>query len=339
MVKWVDGTGPDEDVVVSTRIRIARNFKNYKFPQIMSIEEAEKLTQEVLNAMKNLSSGINYKFIRINSLTPVERVAYIEQHLISPGLVKTPDYSSFLLRDNENVTIMINEEDHLRIQVLFPGMNFGNGWELINTIDNYLESSLDYAYHDEFGYLTSCPTNVGTGLRASAMIHIPALTIVGHVDNLIRGFSKIGLTVRGLYGEGTKATGDLYQISNQVTLGEEEEEIIKKLKGVIYQIIDKERDVRNKLLNKNKYEIEDRIFRSLGTLKYARKISSTEAMQHLSNVRLGKEMGIIDNIEFNDIERLMIEVQPGSIQKYANKELREKERDAVRANYIRKNIE
>lgn len=233
---------------------------------------------------------------------------------------------------------MINEEDHLRIQVLYPGLNFEKAWETINEIDNYLESNLDYAYDDEFGYLTACPTNVGTGIRASAMVHIPALSIIGHVDGLIRGFQKIGLTVRGLYGEGSKAYGDLYQISNQMTLGEEEEEIIKRLKGVIYQTINKERDIRENLLSKRKYEIEDRVFKSYGILKYSRKISSKEAMQHLSNVRLGKELGIINDIEFKDIEKITIGIQPGSIQKYANRELNNIERDIFRAEYIRERL-
>lgn len=338
MVKWVEGPAVDEDVVVSTRIRVARNLRNYKFPQRMSIQEAEALTNEILNVMKKLPSGVNYKFYKINSLTPVERVSYIEEHLISPGLINRPDYSSFLLKDNESATIMINEEDHLRIQVLYPGLNFEKAWESINEIDNFLESNLDYAYHDEFGYLTACPTNVGTGIRASAMVHIPALSIIGQVNGLINGFQKIGLTVRGLYGEGTKAFGDLYQISNQMTLGEEEEEIIRRLKGVIYQTISKERDVRENLLSKRRYEIEDRVFRSYGLLKYSRKISSKEAMQHLSNVRMGIAMGIINDVKFKDIEKIMIGIQPGSIQKYANRELNDNERDILRAKYIRERL-
>ena len=233
---------------------------------------------------------------------------------------------------------MINEEDHLRIQVLLPGLNFEEGWELTNKVDDFLESSLDYAYDDRFGYLTACPTNVGTGLRASAMVHIPCLSIIGHVDDMIRGFNKIGLTVRGLYGEGTESAGDLYQISNQMTLGEDEEEIMRKLKNVIYQIINKERYVRDDLLKKRRYEIEDRVFRSYGILKYARKISSKEAMRHLSNVRLGKEMGIINKVEFKQIENLMIEIQPGSMQRIAKRELEDEERHIFRARYIRQNI-
>lgn len=338
MVKWIEGKALDEDVVVSTRIRMARNLRNYRFPQRMTIQETEALTQEILNVMKDLPSGVNYKFYKINSLSPVERVAYIEEHLISPGLINRPDYSSFLLKDDENVTIMINEEDHLRIQVLYPGLNFEKAWESINEIDNFLESRLDYAYHDEFGYLTACPTNVGTGIRASAMVHIPALSIIGHVEGLINSFQKIGLTVRGLYGEGTKSYGDLYQISNQMTLGEEEEEIIKRLKGVIYQTIYKERDVRENLFSQRRYEIEDRIFRSYGILKYSRKISSKEAMQHLSNVRLGIELGIINDIGFKKIEKIIIGIQPGSIQKYANRELDNEERDILRAEYIRERL-
>lgn len=338
MVKWIDGDASDEDVVVSTRIRMARNLRNYKFPQRMSIQEAENITQEVLNVMKDLPPGVNYKFYKINSLSPIERISYIEEHLISPGLINRPDYSSFLLKDDETATIMINEEDHLRIQVLYPGLNFEKAWESINEIDNFLESKLDYAYHDKFGYLTACPTNVGTGIRASVMVHLPALSIIGQVDGLIRGFQKIGLAVRGLYGEGTKAYGDLYQISNQTTLGEEEEEIIKRLKGIIYQTINKERDVRNNLLSSRKYEIEDRIYRSYGVLKYARRINSKEAMQHLSNVRLGIEMGIIKDIGFKKIEKITIGIQPGSIQKYANRDLDNNERDIIRAKYIRERL-
>ncbi|CCQ98239.1 putative ATP:guanido phosphotransferase Hore_00860 [[Clostridium] ultunense Esp] len=338
MAKWIDGTGFEEDVVVSTRIRLARNLKGYRFPQKMNMEESESLTQKILNVMKELSSNTNYKFIRINNLTPLERVVFIEEHLISPGLIQKPDYSSFLLRDDESITIMINEEDHLRIQVLLPGLNFEEGWKISNEIDDFLESYLDFAFHQDFGYLTACPTNVGTGLRASVMVHLPSLSITGHVNNLINGLNKIGFTVRGLYGEGTEAVGDLFQISNQLTLGEEEEQIIKKLKNIIYQILDKERNVRNGLIENRKNEVEDRVFRSLGILKYSRNITSKEAMRLLSNVRLGIEMGIIDNIEFKEITNLMIEVQPASIQKYANKELTQEERNIIRANFIREKI-
>lgn len=338
MKKWFEESGLEEDVVVSTRVRIARNLQNYRFPQSMKIEESEKLTQEILNAMKKYPSNDKYKFVRIRDITPVERVAFIEEHLISPGLIKKIDYSSFLLRDDENITIMINEEDHLRIQVLLPGLNFEKGWKLGNETDDFLESNLNFAFHEDFGYLTSCPTNVGTGLRVSAMVHIPSLVITGYINNFIYGLNKIGLTVRGIYGEGTKGIGDLYQISNQITLGEEEEKIIEKLKNVIYQVITKERDLRDNLYSKRKNEMEDRVFRSLGLLKYSRIMSSMEAMKHISNVRLGMEMGIISNIDFKEITKLIIKTQPANIQRNANQELGKEERDIKRAALIRECI-
>ncbi|NMB07721.1 MAG: protein arginine kinase [Tissierellia bacterium] len=338
MGKWYEGTGPEEDVVISSRIRIARNVQDYRFPQEMGIEESENLTQEVLNGVKNIPNNDNYKFIRIGNLSPVERMVYIEEHLISPGLVQNIDKGSFLLREDENISIMINEEDHIRIQVLLPGLNLEKGWQFCDEIDDYLENSIDYAFHEDFGYLTACPTNVGTGLRASAMVHIPSLTMTGHINSLVQGLNKIGLTVRGIYGEGTEAVGNLYQISNQTTLGEKEERIIEKLKSVIYQIIERERDIRNSLLSKKRIEIEDMIMRSLGILKYSRKISSKEAMKHLSNVRLGMEMGIIKDMDFKSISKLMIDVQPAGIQKNKEQNMSKAERDIERAILIRKSI-
>ena len=338
MNKWYEKSGSEEDVVISTRIRIARNLENYRFPQRMKVDESEKLTQEVLNVMKDLSNNGYYRFIRISDLTSLERILFVEEHLISPSLMQKLDYGSFLLRDDEKVTIMINEEDHLRTQVLLSGLNFEKGWKLVDEIDDFLESKLSFAFHENFGYLTSCPTNVGTGLRASAMVHIPSLVMTGYINNLIQGLNKIGLTVRGIYGEGTEVIGDLYQISNQITLGEEEEEIIEKLKSVIYQIISKEREIRNNLFLKRKNEMEDKIFRSLGLLRNSRIMSSREAMRHISNVRLGREMGIITDVDYKKMTELMIEIQPAGIQRDVNMELTKEERDIRRATLIRKSI-
>ena len=338
MGKWFDGTGLEEDVVVSTRIRIARNLKDYKFPQMMSLEESERLTQKVLGAMKGISKDGNYRFVRISNLEPLERRIFIEEHLVSPGLIQRVDKGSFLLREDENITIMINEEDHLRIQVLLPGLDFEKGWELCNDVDDFLESTLKFAFDEDFGYLTSCPTNVGTGLRVSAMVHIPSLVMTKYVQGLIQGLNKIGLVARGIHGEGTKVIGNLYQISNQTTLGESEEETIDKLRNIIYQIAKRERDARDSLLKNKKLEIEDKIFRSLGILKHSRLISSNEAISHLSNVRLGMEMGIINDIDYNKITKLMIEIQPASIQKTTRGELNKEERDSKRASLIRRLI-
>ncbi|HHV38677.1 MAG TPA: protein arginine kinase [Tepidimicrobium sp.] len=338
MVKWLDNTGVEKDVVVSTRIRIARNLKGYRFPPRMSIEESGKLTEKVLNAMKDFSGNGDYRFIKMNNLSSLDKMAFIEGHIISPGLIQKPDYSSFLLRNDENITIMINEEDHLRIQSLLPGLNFERGWELCNKVDDFLEENLDFAFHENFGYLTCCPTNAGTGLRASVMVHIPSIVMTGYINSLIQGLNKIGLAVRGIYGEGSKAVGNLYQVSNQTTLGDREEIIIEKLNNILHQIINKERAARRTLLEDRKDEIKDRVFRSLGLLKYSRIINSKEAMVHLSNVRLGREMGIIDGIEYDDITKLIIEIQPATIQKSAGQDLAKEERDVKRAELLRKRI-
>lgn len=338
MADWCQDSNLAEDVVVSSRVRIARNLQGYRFPQALSIGEAENLTEEILNGAKNIPNNSNYKFIRIANLSPIERMAYMEEYLISPGLVNNPDRGSFLLRDDKRVSIMINEEDHLRIQSLLPGLNFEKGWEICNEIDDYIEKSVSYAFHEDFGYLTACPTNVGTGLRVSAMVHIPSMFIAGHINNLIQSLNKIGLTVRGIHGEGTEAVGNLYQISNQITLGEREEKTIEKLKNIINQIIVREREMRNRLLARQALDIEDRVMRSLGILKYARLISSKEAMKHLSNVRLGMEMGIIKDMDFKAISKLMIDIQPAGIQNKKGVNMERPERDSERAILIRENL-
>lgn len=333
MTKWLESVGTDEDVVISTRLRIARNISNYKFPDFMTINEGQSVTEEVLNAMKD-NKDI-YKFYRIEDLSQLEKTRFVEDHLISPSLATTTKSGSFLLRDDEKSTIMINEEDHIRIQVLLSGLNTYEGWELCSEIDDYLEKNIEYAFHEKFGYLTSCPTNVGTGLRASVMVHLPCLSMTGHINTIIDGLGKIGLTSRGIYGEGSKALGHLFQISNQITLGEKEEDIIKKLNKVVLQIVARERSTRGYMLDRKKIELEDKVFRSLGILNYSRLISSTEAMAHLSNVKLGCDVGIISGINPKDIVKLMIDIQPANIQKSSNKEMMKDERDVYRAQIIR----
>ena len=336
LTKWLDGIGEEKDVVVSTRLRIARNMENYKFPDFMNLEESEFVTEEILNAMKDRKDV--YRFYRIKDLSQLERVVFVEEHLISPNLAQTTRNGSFLLRDDEKATIMINEEDHIRIQVLLPGLNIEEGWRISSEIDDSLEENIEYAYNDQFGYLTSCPTNVGTGLRASVMVHLPCLVMTGHLNTIIDGLGKIGLTARGIYGEGSKALGHLFQISNQTTLGEKEEDIIKKLKKVILQIAARERSTRAYMMDKRNLELEDKVFRSLGILNYSRLISSTEAMTHLSNVKLGCDMGIIKGMDTKDIIKLMVDIQPASIQTNLHKDMLKDERDMYRAQIIRNNL-
>ncbi|WP_132996392.1 protein arginine kinase [Sporanaerobacter acetigenes] len=338
MIKWLEDSGVEDDVVISSRIRIARNLENFKFPQIMNREEAEDISLKILNVAKKSDSFNDYKFYRVNDLSVLEKNVFIEEHLISPNLVQNQEKGSFLLKNDESVTIMINEEDHLRIQCLSSGLNLEELWSAANNIDDILEESLDFAFDEKFGYLTSCPTNTGTGMRASVMIHLPSLVFTGYMNNIYQALSQIGLTVRGLYGEGTSALGNIFQISNQTTLGETEEEIIQKLKNVIIQIADKEREVRNKLLNTRQIEIEDKVFRSMGILKYSRILSSNEAMSLLSDVKMGIEMGIIKNIEPKEINKLMILIQPASLQKYFETDLTAEKRDIKRAELIREKI-
>lgn len=323
-----------DDIVLSTRIRIARNLSDYKFPEIINLEESDRLTTDILNSIKNNFED-NYSFHKMENIEINDRKNFIEDHLISPRLIKKPEMSSFLLKDDKSVSIMINEEDHLRIQSFLPGFDLDAGWNIVNEIDNKLEKELDYAFDEDLGYLTSCPTNIGTGLRVSAMVHLPALTVTGYINSLINELNKIGLTVRGIYGEGSSIQGNLYQISNQITLGESEETIIKKIRGIIFQIIDRERELRNFLLLNRRDEFEDRVFRSYGILRNARIISSKEAMEHISNIRIGIAVGLINNIEFDDINKLIISIQPAHIQNDEENILDKKERDIKRAGFIR----
>lgn len=335
MTRWVENIASDEDVAISTRIRIARNLKEFVFPLYLSLEDSDNLTNTILDSMKDIIYD-NYKFLRIRDLSIKERLMYIEEHLISPGLARQIDKSSFLLRDDEKVTIMINEEDHLRIQTLLPGLNLDEAWKLCSDIDDKLESRLNFAYHGDLGYLTACPTNVGTGMRASVMLHLPCLTMTKHINSLTEAIRKMGLTVRGLYGEGTEAIGNLYQISNQTTIGESEEEIINKLNKLIIQIVNKERNVRDYLKEKKGLELEDKIYRSFGILKYSRLMSSKEAMNHLSALKLGFDSGYISNNFDINIFELMIDIMPATIQKKINGDLDKEQRDKIRADIIRK---
>lgn len=336
MTKWLETLGKDEDVVVSTRLRVARNIEKYKFPELMSIEEVDALTEEVLDAVKD--SKYKYKFYRTKDLPYIERSMFVEEHLISPTLLKTAEKSSFLLSEDEKSTIMINEEDHIRIQVVLSGSNMEEGWKICSEIDDLLEKNIEYSFHEKFGYLTSCPTNVGTGLRASVMVHLPCVSMTGHLNIMMEALRKIGLTVRGIYGEGTKGLGNLYQISNQTTLGEKEEDIIKKLNKVIYQIVTRERSTRKYLEEKKGLQLQDKIFRSLGIIKHSRLISSKEAMLHLSNVKLGCDMGIIKGMSSKEIVKLMIEIQPASIQINMAKDMIKEERDMNRSQIIRNQL-
>ncbi len=334
MTKWLDNPIRD-DVVVSTRLRVARNLKDKVFPIYANQLQANEVKELIKDSVFNLFQDGEYSYHELVELEPREKMRYMEDHLISPILVDHWKKSSFFLRDDEKVTIMINEEDHIRLQTLLPGLDLIEGWKLCSEIDDILESSLDFAWHEEYGYLTSCPTNAGTGLRASVMLHLPGVSFTGHISNIIDALRKIGLTIRGIYGEGTEAVGHLYQVSNQLTLGESEDEIIEKLNRVVLQLMRREKNTREYLADKKRLEIEDKVYRSLGILRSARLIASKEAMEMISNIKLGRDLGMIDNEQWEDLIKLMIDIKPGNIQNRVGRSMNRVERDQTRADIVR----
>lgn len=334
MTIWLDPQEYDP-VVVSTRLRVARNLREEVFPLYSTRDQAQETADEIINAVDEQFPQGDYKLYRLKEMENRERVRFMENHIISPGLLENIDKGSFFMRDDERVTIMINEEDHIRLQTLLPGLDLLGGWELCSKIDDLLEEKLDFAYHTEYGYLTACPTNTGTGLRASVMLHLPGVTITGHIGSIINALRKIGLTIRGLYGEGTEAVGDLYQVSNQLTLGESEEEIIEKLNRVVQQLIKREKSTRIYFMEKKETELEDKVYRSLGILRSARILSSKEAMKHISMVKLGSDIGMLRDFRGSDLIRLMIWIKPGNVQVSEKRAMDKKERDKVRADLTR----
>lgn len=326
----------DKDIVITSRIRLARNLKNHKFPVRMSSDESNTIISNTNEAIK--SSGLNFKLIYMNDLSEVDKNVLIEKHLISPALAENKHGGAILLSEDNKISIMINEEDHLRIQIIGSGMCLNECWEVANKVDDVLEEYLDYAFDKELGYITSCPTNIGTGMRASVMLHLPALSITSQTDKLLYGVSQLGVAVRGVYGEGTKSIGYLYQISNQGTLGASEKTLIEKIEQIVWQIVDKEKRVREHMLKNNVDELEDEIYRAYGILTNARTIVADEAMKLLSYLKLGKEMDLIGKVKDKNLYELMIKIQPNSLISTINKDMTIKERDKKRAELIRNEL-
>lgn len=333
--EWARTSGDDGDIVLSSRIRLARNIRSYPFPHYASesqLDEIVKLTERAMPKSKG------FRLIKLEELSPVERMVLVEKHLVSPQHVAHPAHRGVLLRDDEAVSIMVNEEDHLRIQSIFPGFKMEEAWELASTVDDDMESVLDIAFDENHGYLTACPTNVGTGLRASVMLHLPALVLVDQVKKILAALSHLGLNVRGLYGEGTEAHGNLFQISNQVTLGHREEDLIGKLISATRQVVDKERSAREMLLKENRVQLEDRLCRAYGILTQARLISSEEALRLLSDVRLGADVGVIPNANAQAVRELFLLTRGAILQSIIGKDMGAGERDFYRASVIREHL-
>lgn len=340
LTEWMKGQGPDSDVVISSRIRIARNLQAYPFPMLATKSQS----QEVLEKAKTVADSGEltdegpYTFIPLGDLNELEKKVLVEKHLISPNLANESQNGAVILSDNESISIMVNEEDHLRIQCLQPGFQIKEAWAKANRIDDIFEKQLEYAFDETRGYLTSCPTNVGTGIRASVMIHLPALVMTQQINRILQAVNQVGLAVRGLYGEGSEAIGNLFQISNQITLGQSEEEIIDNLHSVVRQIIEHERSARQVLAGESKARLQDRICRSFGILTHAVIIDSKEAAQRLSDVRLGVDLGMIANVSLEALNELLVMTQPGFLQQVSGEKLSADTRDIRRAELIRKRL-
>ncbi len=334
---WMKESGPNDDIVLSSRIRLARNLEDFVFPVLSSLRDSEAVLNTVqAHVAKHTDDELaNLELLLMRDLEPIQKQVLVEKHLISPHLANESENGAVLLSPDESISIMINEEDHLRIQHLGSGLRLKEVLEKANHIDDLLEETLDYAFDEKRGYLTSCPTNVGTGMRASVMMHLPALVISQQLNRIVPAINQLGLVVRGIYGEGSEALGNLFQISNQITLGKSESDIVEDLQGVVLQLIEQERYAREMLLQNSRIQLEDRVYRSLGVLQNSRIIDSKEAANCLSDVRLGIDIGLIDNVSRTIINELTILTQPGFLQQFAGERLTPDERDVRRATLIR----
>lgn len=322
------------DVVISTRVRLARNLKDYPFPCRLSTQDKEKIIEKVKSAIENSNSPISkdFSFIRMSELAPQQGVSLVERRLVSPEFISESQGRALLLSKDESISIMINEEDHIRLQVINSGLSLEDTYDIADKLDTLLDENLDFAFDDKLGYLTQCPTNLGTGMRASVMLHLPALEKSRAIGRIAGNLSKLGLTIRGAHGEGTEPNGALYQLSNQVTLGISEKAAIENLKNITMQLISQENQARTRLCSS--IDIQDAISRSLGILKSALVISHDEALKLLSNVRLGIVSGQIKNVSTETVDKLMLSVEPATLSVNLNKNLSPHERDIERAKLI-----
>ncbi len=335
---WLNGKGPSSEIVFSSRLRLARNLMNFVFPSKASLNQKEAILQKIEASYTQVRLLKKALCVRMEELSDLDKEFLLERHLISQEHLGSIKGKGLIISSNERIAIMINEEDHLRIQVLTSGFDLKNSWRILNELDTELSKVFPFAFSPTLGYLTSCPTNVGTGLRASCMLHLPALVLTKRINKILELLAKISFTARGLFGEGTQALGNFFQISNQSTLGHSEEELIDNLTGVVSQIKHQELDARNNLLKKYRLSIEDNIWRAYANLSYARLMSSKEAFAHLSMLSLGLDLGIIKGIKRELLHSLFIIIQPAHLQKIENKALKEGERDYIRAEVLRRRL-
>src|SRR5688572_22755000 len=336
--EWLRGSGPQSEIVISSRIRLARNLAEYPFIRRCTDADRQAIEKIYKDAIGAVTDWNNLLQVEVNDLPTLDRQLLVERQLISRELSEANGARCVFIDPQETFSLMINEEDHLRMQVMHSGLDMEQAWEQINTMDDQLSDRVNYAFHERMGYLTACPTNLGTGMRVSVMLHLPALVITQQIEKVFRSLQKMGLAVRGLYGEGSQAMGDFYQISNQVTLGKSEEELVKQVGEVIPVIIDYERQARSFLVKESRKDLHDRVSRAYGILCTAQTISSEETLHLLSSVRMGVNLGLIQDLDISAINRLFIHTQPAHLQKLRGGQLETADRNVERAIYLRSHL-
>ena len=336
--EWLRGTGPESDIVMSSRIRLARNLADFPFISRASEHDRVEIERHLREKIAKLQASGDLAYINVSELDGVDRQFLVERQLISREHAESQGARAVLIDPQEQISLMINEEDHLRIQCMHSGLDLQGAWEQISHIDDLLAEQVTYAFHPRLGYLTACPTNVGTGVRVSVMLHLPALAITRQIEKVFRSLQKISLAVRGLYGEGSQAMGDFYQISNQITLGRTELELVQQVGDIVPVLIDYERRAREFLVRESQQSLHDQVSRAYGILRTAQTISSEETMHLLSRVRMGVNLGLIHNVEIRDLNELFIRTQPAHLQKLRGVELDTADRNIERARYLRMHL-
>ncbi len=336
---WLDGGGADSDSVISSRVRLARNLAGHTFAHRATQEELEKILSEVRSALEQSATLRTGTFMLMEELSDLDRQFLVERHLISQEHGRRQPSRGLFVGEKEMISVMVNEEDHLRLQSIQSGFQVMDAWRLVDRLDDEIDEKLEYAFSYDWGYLTACPTNTGTGMRASMLVHLPALVLTGEINKVLHGISQMGLAVRGFYGEGSEVMGNLFQISNRTALGSSETDIIQSLEKVVRQVLDYEAHAREILLRDARSQIEDKIWRAYGILKYGRRMTSQEVMSLTSAVRLGLCLGVVNNVSVAALNRMVFMSQPAHLQKKFGKEMDPRERDVVRAEMIRKILE
>lgn len=330
---WLN-VGVSEGILVSSRVRLARNIDGRVFPDWAGKEESVRMWHDLRAVLENLSVCKSSVILDMGELNRVDKEVLVERHLISRELAQKGAESGLVFKKDESISIMVNEEDHIRMQAMSPGLDLRGLWKIIDQVDSEIDKSVSYAVSPQLGYLSACPTNVGTGMRASVMLHLPGLVIMNEINPIIRGVSKVGLTVRGLWGEGTEASGNMFQLSNQTTLGEKEDTVINRIEHIVLEIADHERNARSRLIQKKGNVLRDHVWRAYGIMSHAYMLDSRETLDMLSNLWLGIDMGIVVDLDKVMIDELFLLIQPGHLQKVEGK-IGPEERDLARARLVR----